>query len=81
MSKVVTEITWVCRLLSDLGLSSDSLVPLYCDRISAIYIAHNLVFHERTKHIELDYHFVRTKPADGLISLSHTSSASLTLYT
>nr|XP_016442248.1 PREDICTED: uncharacterized mitochondrial protein AtMg00810-like [Nicotiana tabacum] len=76
MSKVMAGITWVCRLLSNFWVSSASPVPLYCDSISAIHIARNPIFHERTKYIELDCHFVRSKLTEGLISLSHTSSTS-----
>ena len=45
-------------LLKDLGVSASSTTPLYCDNQSVIHIAHNDVFHERTKHIEIDCHFI-----------------------
>lgn len=76
LSKTVAEITWLSRLLVDFGLPVSSSIPVFCDNQAALHIAKNLVFHERTKHIELDCHFVRSKVADGLISLLHTSSAS-----
>ncbi|XP_060216421.1 uncharacterized mitochondrial protein AtMg00810-like [Lycium barbarum] len=75
MSKAVAEITWVVHLLDDFGVSTASPVPLFCDNQASLHIAKNLVFHEHTKHIELDCHFVRAKLAEGLIGLSHTSSA------
>ena len=46
-------------LLKDLGVSTSSATPLYYDNQSAIHIAYNDVFHEQTKHIEIDYHFIR----------------------
>lgn len=63
-------------LLCDLGITFVLLVPRFCDSLSSIHITRNLVFRERTKHIELDYHFIRSKLAEGLITLSHTSSVS-----
>lgn len=50
-------------------------LSFFCDNQSTIHIAKNPAFHELTKHIDLVYHFVRTKPSDGLISLYHTSSS------
>lgn len=76
MSKAVAEITWVTRLLFDFGIADLTPVPLFCDNQAAMHIARNPVFHKQTKHIELDCHFVRTKLAEGLITLSHTTSSS-----
>ncbi|KAJ9552467.1 hypothetical protein OSB04_016512 [Centaurea solstitialis] len=52
------ELIWLRWLLSDMGAPQLSPTPLCCDNNSAIQIAHNDVFHERTKHIEIDCHFV-----------------------
>jgi len=46
---------------------------LYCDNISAITMAKNLVFHHRTKHIEIDVHFVRERVASGALLLDHVA--------
>ncbi|XP_019230465.1 PREDICTED: uncharacterized protein LOC109211384 [Nicotiana attenuata] len=76
MSRVVAELAWLVRLLSDLGLSVALPIPILCDNQAAIHIANNPMFHERPKHIEVGCHFIRTKLADGLISLSHVSTSS-----
>jgi len=74
MCRVVAELSWLSRLLNELTISSVTPIPIRCDNQVAIYIAKNLVFHERTKHIELDCHFVREKLMGGLISLHHIST-------
>ena len=61
------------RLLLDLGVVLSTPTPLYCDNRSAIQIASNSVFHERTKHIEIDSHYVRHHFLAGTISLPFIS--------
>ena len=55
------ELTWLRTVLQEFGLLTHGPPPLYCDNQAAIHITSNPVFHERTKHIEDDCHFVRSK--------------------
>ncbi|KAK6117859.1 hypothetical protein DH2020_048401 [Rehmannia glutinosa] len=68
MATVACELKWLKGLLKDMGVHQTAGIKLYCDSQSAIYIAQNPVFHERTKHIEVDCHFVRDAITKGLIS-------------
>jgi hypothetical protein len=52
-----SELIWLRWLLTDMGVPHSSATMLHCDNRSAIQISHNDVFHERTKHIEIDCHF------------------------
>ena len=70
ISQAAAEVTWLVRLLEELGVQSLKPVTLVCDNQSAINIGKNPVFHERTNHIELDCHFTREKVLEGLLQLS-----------
>jgi len=59
MRRLVAELAWLSQLLHELTVDNITPIPLKCDNQASIYIAKNPVFHERTKHIELDCHFVR----------------------
>ncbi|GJT06129.1 ribonuclease H-like domain-containing protein [Tanacetum coccineum] len=67
LASVSSEIIWILKILKDLGVDNLLPISLYCDSNSAIKIAANLVFHERTKHLEIDLHFVREKVLKGVV--------------
>jgi hypothetical protein len=61
MGHTTCEVTLLRNILQEFGLLVQGPTPLYCDNHTVIYSASNLVFHERTKHIEVDCHFIRSK--------------------
>ena len=69
-----SKLLWLQWLLKDLGVSTSSATPLYSDNQSVIHIAHNDVFHERTKHIEINCHFIRYHLVHGTLKLFSVSS-------
>jgi len=76
MAQAASEITWLVRLLEEHGVSNLRPVQLNCDNQSALHIARNPVFHERTKHIEIDCHFTRHKVLEGLLQLHYLPTSS-----
>jgi hypothetical protein len=60
---------WIQKLLDELGVRHPPAARLWCDNIGATYLAANPVFHARTKHIEIDFPFVREKVAQRLLDI------------
>ena len=50
-------------------------MTIYCDNEAAIAISHNLVHHNRTKHVEVDLHFIKEKIEDGSICVVYVPSS------
>lgn len=67
MATATAELTWITFLLRDIGLQLHQAPQLFCDNISALHMTINTRFHARTKHIELNYHFVREKVVLGTL--------------
>ena len=61
MASTASELTWIKQLLADMGIKHNIPMKMFCDNQAARHIASNPVFHERTKHIEVDCHFIREK--------------------
>ena len=68
------ELAWICQVLCDLGLFLPSAPLIWCDNTSALALASNPVFHGRTKHIEVDYHFICERVVRGDITLQFIST-------
>ena len=68
------EIMWIHHLLSEIGLKHHTPAILWCDNKAPLYIASNPVYHERTKHIEVDCHFIREKIQENLISTGYVKT-------
>ncbi|PON33119.1 hypothetical protein PanWU01x14_355340, partial [Parasponia andersonii] len=62
------EAIWIQRLLEELGYKQEK-IPLFCDSQSGLHIARNPAFHSRTKHISIQYYFVREVVEDGSVDM------------
>ena len=74
MALATCELIWLRHLLQELRFGNDEQMKLICDNQVALHIASNPVFHERTKHVEVDYHFIREKIALGCMATSFVNS-------
>jgi hypothetical protein len=74
LANATAELIWVQALLDELGVFQSRPPVLWCDNIGATYLSSNPVFHARTKHIEVDFHFVRERVAQKLLQIKFISS-------
>ena len=74
MTVTTTDLYWIRMLLKDLQVPLPSPPVLWCDNAGVLALASNLVFHARTKHIEVDYHFIREKVVNRDMSLKFIST-------
>ena len=72
MAHGICEGIWLKRLLTELREHMEAAIELRCDNQAAISIAKNPVHHDRTKHVEIDRHFIKEKVEGRIINLEYT---------
>ena len=67
----ICEVVWIKRFLEELKITHPLHMKVYYDNKSAISIAHNPVLHDRTKHVEVDKHFIKENLDSGLVCMPY----------
>ncbi|GKB65263.1 ribonuclease H-like domain-containing protein, partial [Tanacetum coccineum] len=83
MASATCEVIWLSNLLSDMGVTGLLPVVMYYDNSFVLQIAANPVFHEKSKHFDIDVHLVREKVASGVIKTEkiHSSQQTADIFT
>ena len=74
LAHTTTELLWLQSLLDELKIKYLS-PTLLCDNLSAVLLSHNPILHARTKHIELDIHFVRERVMANKLKIQHVPAS------
>ncbi|OIT28865.1 retrovirus-related pol polyprotein from transposon tnt 1-94, partial [Nicotiana attenuata] len=74
LAALAAEVTWIVHLLHHVGVLLASPPVLYSDNISALHLSSNPILHARTKHVKLDYHFIREKVTSGAMVTKYVPS-------
>jgi hypothetical protein len=72
----VAEAAWLRQLLQELHSPLATSTLVFCDNVSAVYLSTNPVQHQRTKHVEIDLHFIRERVSYGAVRVLHVSTTS-----
>lgn len=74
MANATAEVMWIQTLLDELKVACPRVARLWCDNMGAKHLSSNPVFHARTKHIEVDYHFVRDRVVQKRLDVQFIST-------
>ena len=74
LATIAAELSWLRMILKDLGIFLSLPPMLWCDNVSTLALASNPIFHARTKHIEVDYHYIREKVLAKELKLNFIST-------
>ena len=69
MANATAEVMWIQTLLNELQIQHPPAAQPCCDNMGATYLSANPIFHARTKHIEVDYHFIRERVSQKLLDI------------
>ncbi|KAB2602612.1 hypothetical protein D8674_003617 [Pyrus ussuriensis x Pyrus communis] len=76
LAHTAAELTWICKIFRDVALPLTIIPTLWCDNVSAVSLASNPVFHARTKHVEIDYHYIRELVLAKLLQVHYLNTQS-----
>ena len=71
LSDTAAELVWLINLMHEIGIPLPAPPELFCDNLSAVYLSATPAMHKRSKHFEVDFHFVREKVASGSLIVHH----------
>lgn len=74
LANTAVELSWLQIIFGQLCIYLNNPPVIWCDNIGATYLAVNPVFHARTKHIKIDFHFVREKVVKGMLKVRYVST-------
>ena len=70
-SACTRHVTWLRTMFQDLGYRQEDPTPIFCDNQAAISLSHDFQFHAKSKHIDIQHHFIRDKVNDHSITISY----------